>query len=315
MAKFVPDAAEEFEDARAYAQQAKSENTRRAYKADWNDFEAYLTKRNRSSLPASPDDVALYLRYLVQRRGLKVATVSRRLAAIAEQHQSNGYTSPSEEWIVRNTLRRLRCEHGAPARGKAPLLTDDLKKIMETIPDTLAGVRDRALLLLGFAGAMRRRELVSIDVQDLALAPEGLVISINKSKTDQTRTGRKVGIPYGSVEATCPVKAVLRWLEHSNLSDGPLFRGVTKHGAVRTTRLTDQIVADIVKRYTKAIGKYASRFSAHSLRAGFITSAAIAGVPERAIQEQSGHQSVTVLRRYIRDACIFRFNAASKVGL
>ena len=299
----------------ANSPKAKSENTRRAYKADWNDFETYLKRRNRPVLPASPDDVALYLRYLVQRRGLKVATVSRRLAAIAEQHKANGFTSPAEEWVVRNTLRRLRCEHGAPARGKAPLLTDDLKKIMETIPDTLAGIRDRAILLLGFAGAMRRRELVSLDVQDLALAPEGLVISINRSKTDQTRTGRKIGIPYGAHEATCPVKAVLRWLEESRISNGPLFRGVTKHGAVRTTRLTDQIVADIVKRYIGAIGKYANRFSAHSLRAGFITSAAIAGVPERAIQDQSGHHSVTILRRYIRDACIFRFNAAAKVGL
>ena len=182
-------------------------------------------------------------------------------------------------------------------------------------PDRLAGTRDRAILLLGFAGVMRRRELVSLDVEDLALAPEGLVISINKSKTDQTHRGRKVGIPYGAHESTCPVRAVLRWLEQSRLSDGPLFRGVTKHGTVRTTRLTDQIVANIVKRYAKAIGKYASRFSAHSLRAGFITSAAIAGVQERSIQDQSGHQSVTVLRRYIRDACIFRHNAAAKVGL
>ena len=315
MAKFVPDAAEELEDAHAYAEQAKAKNTRRAYQSDWNDFEAYLTKRNHSVLPASPDDVALYLRYLVQRRVLKVSTVSRRLAAITEQHKANGYRSPAEEWVVRNTMRRLRLEHGSPARGKAPLLIEDVKKIMDSIPDTLVGVRDRAILLLGFAGAMRRRELVSLDIQDLALAPEGLVLSVNQSKTDQTRKGRKLGIPHGVHEATCPVRAVLRWIEQSKLADGPLFRGITKHGAVRTTRLTDQIVADIVKRYTKEIGKYASRFSAHSLRSGFITSAAIAGVPERAIQDQSGHQSVTVLRRYIRDACIFRFNAAAKVGL
>ena len=315
MAKFVPTTVEESEDVYAYAQQAKAENTRRAYQSDWNDFEAYLKKRGRSELPVEPDEVARYLRDLVERRGLKVSTVSRRLAAIAEQHKANGYASPANEWVVKNTLRRLRVEHGSPARGKAPLLTEDLKKIMSEIPDTLAGIRDRALLLLGFAGAMRRRELVGLDVQDLALAPEGLVISINQSKTDQTRKGRKLGIPYGAHEATCPVRAVLRWLEQAKLGDGPIFRGVTQHGAVRTTRLTDQIVADIVKRYTKAIGKYASRFSAHSLRAGFITSAAIAGVPERAIQDQSGHQSVTILRRYIRDACIFRFNAAAKVGL
>lgn len=315
MAKIVPDAAEELDDVYAYAEQAKAQNTRRAYRADWHDFETYLKRSGRATLPANPDDVARYLRYLVQRRALKVGTVSRRLAAIADWHQTNGYVSPSDEWVVRNTLRRLRVEHGSPARGKAPLLIEDVRKIMRAIPDTLPGNRDRAILLLGFAGAMRRRELISLDVQDLALAPEGLVVSINKSKTDQTRKGRKIGIPYGRCETTCPVRAVLCWLEQSKLSDGPLFRGITKHGAVRAMRLTDQIVSDIVKRYSKAIGKYASRFSAHSLRVGFITSAAIAGVPEREIQDQSGHQSVTVLRRYIRDASIFRFNAAAKVGL
>jgi integrase len=315
MARSVPDADEEADDVLSYARQAQSENTRRAYQSDWRDFLEYTAKRGKPSLPADPDEVARYLRHLVVRRRLKVATVSRRLAAIGEQHKASGFQSPADEWVVKKTLRRLRCEHGEPARGKAPLLTEDLKKIVGSIPDTLIGRRDRAILLLGFAGALRRRELVSLDVEDLALAPEGLVLSINKSKTDQTRKGRRVGIPYGKHVATCPVRAVLRWLEQSKLAEGALFRGVTKHGAVRTTRLTDQIVADIVKRYAKAIGKHSGRFSAHSLRAGFITSAAIAGVPERSIQDQSGHQSVTVLRRYIRDACIFRFNAAAKVGL
>jgi integrase len=315
MARSAPDADEDRDDVLDYARQAQAENTRRAYRADWRDSLAYAEKRGKPVLPADADEVARYLRHLVTRRGLKVATVSRRLAAIAEQHKANGIPSPADEWLVKKTLRRLRCEHGEPARGKAPLLTEDLKKIVASIPDTLVGRRDRAILLLGFAGALRRRELVSLDVEDLALAPEGLVLSINKSKTDQTRKGRKVGIPYGKHEASCPVRAVLRWLEQSKLVEGALFRGVTKHGAVRMTRLADQIVADIVKLYAKAIGKHAGRFSAHSLRAGFITSAAIAGVPERAIQEQSGHQSVTVLRRYIRDACIFRLNAAAKVGL
>ena len=315
MAKSVPGPDEDEDDVFDYAREAQAANTRRAYKADWRDFLAYAAKRGKPALPADPDEVARYLRHLVARRGLKVVTVSRRLAAIGEQHKASGFRSPVDEWVVKKTLRRLRCEHGEPARGKAPLLTEDLRKIVACIPDTLVGSRDRAILLLGFAGALRRRELVSLDVEDLALAPEGLVLSINKSKTDQTRKGRKVGIPYGKHEATCPVRAVLRWLEQSKLVEGALFRGVTKHGAVRTTRLTDQIVADIVKRYAKAIGKHASRFSAHSLRAGLITSAAIAGVPERAIQDQSGHQSVTVLRRYIRDACIFRCNAAAKVGL
>jgi integrase len=251
----------------------------------------------------------------VQRRRLKITTVTRRLAAIADRHQATGCRSPVKEWVVRNTLRRLRREHGKPARGKDPLITEDLRKIVSTIPDTLVGARDRAILLLGFAGATRRSELVNLDIEDLALAPEGLVIFINKSKTDQSAKGRKVGIPYGKMEATCPVKAVLKWLELSKIADGPLFRGVTKYGSVRRPRLSDQIVADIVKHYAATIGKYAKRFAGHSLRSGLITSAALASVSEKWIQDQSGHRSIITLRRYIRDACIFRFNAASKVGL
>ncbi len=318
MANLVPGsqpAQAEADDIRNFAKEAKAPNTVRAYRADWHDFAAFLEKRNRSALPASPDDVALYLRHLVQQRQLSVATASRRLASVAEHHRLNGYASPAEEWVVRNTLRRLRTEHGAPARGKAPLLTTDLRRMMESVPETLVGVRDRAILLLGFAGAMRRSEIVALDVQDLAQAPEGLVVAITKSKTDQQRWGRKIGIPYGKVDATCPVKAILAWLAQSKISEGALFRSFTKHGHLRDLRLTDQIVADIVKRYAEAAGKQISRVSAHSLRAGFITSAAVAGVAERSIQDQSGHQSVTILRRYIRDACVFRGNAAGKVGL
>lgn len=303
------------EDVLAFAKASKAENTVRAYAADWRDFCAYAQKRHKPCLPAEPDEVARYARDLVERRHLKLNTVSRRLAAITEEHLSNGYATPVAEWVVKNTLRRLRREHGAPARGKSPLLTKDLQRIVELILPTTAGIRDKAILLLGFAGAMRRRELVSLDIEDLAIAPEGLVLAINRSKTDQTRIGRKIGIPFGTHASTCPVRAVSAWLEAAKLSEGPLFRGVTKHGSIRPTRLTDQIVADIVKKHVRAIGKYAAKFSGHSLRVGFVTAAAMAGVSEKSIADQSGHQSLTVLRKYIRDASVFRNNAASKVGL
>lgn len=306
---------QEKEEVLAFAREAKAPNTKRAYQADWNDFAAFCRSRNNVSLPADPDVVALYLRHEAEKVKLKMTTVARRIAAITEKHRENGFVSPADQWVVRNTLKRLRRELGSPARGKAPLLTADLQKIVQIIPSTRAGTRDKAVLLLGFAGAMRRSELVGLDVADLALAPEGLVLSVNQSKTDQVHQGRKIGIPYGKIEATCPVQAVLRWLDESKISDGPLFRAVNKHGHVRMTRLTDQIIADIVKKYVGAIGKYTTKFSGHSLRAGFITSADMAGVPERAIQEQSGHRSILVLRRYIRDASIFRANAAGKVGL
>jgi len=313
MVGFPPES--EPQDIRAYAKQAKAHNTHRAYDADWRDFEKYLKKLGRSALPASPDDVARYLRNLIERRRLKIATVTRRLAAIADKHKGNGCDSPCDDWVVKNTLRRLRAEYGHPSHGKAPLVTKDLKRLLGVVPPTLVGARDRAILLLGFAGAMRRSDIVNLDFQDLALAPEGLVVSIKKGKTDQARKGRKIGIPYGTNESTCPVRAVIHWLELTGIVDGPLFRGITKHGALRTERLSNQVVAIIVKQYLKVLGESATRFSAHSLRAGFITAAAVAGVPDRIIQDQSGHKSIMTLRRYIRDACIFRTNAASKVGL
>lgn len=299
----------------SFAREAKAPNTKRAYESDWQAFSDFCISRNHSPLPSSGDVVAQYLRHAAEKQRLKLSTVTRRIAAITEKHRANGHPSPADEWIVRNTLRRLRRELGTPARGKAPLLTADVQRIMQSIPATLTGARDKALLLLGFAGAMRRSELVGLNVDDLAMAPEGLVLSVNKAKTDQFHQGRKIGIPNGKNELTCPVRAVLRWLEASRIMDGPLFRGVNRHGHVGSTRLTDQIVADIVKRYAASIGKSAGRFSGHSLRAGFITSADMAGASERSIQEQSGHKSLLTLRRYIRDASIFRANAASKVGL
>jgi integrase len=183
------------------------------------------------------------------------------------------------------------------------------------LPDTLLGLRDRALLLLGFAGAMRRSELVGLDVSDVAQVEQGFVITIRKSKTDQHREGRKVGIPFGVRPETCPVRAVHRWLGASGVEDGPLFRSVNRHGQVLTKRLSAWAVAEVVKRSLKAAGKSARSYSGHSLRAGLVTQAAIAGASERSIQDQSGHKSLLVLRRYIRDGSLFRENAAAKVGL
>jgi site-specific recombinase XerD len=302
-------------DAMAYAQGAQAENTRRAYRFDFADFRKFCARRHVTALPASPETVAVYLRDLAEDRKFKLTTVARRLAAIADTHRSARLASPCGEWVVRKTLKRLRRECGRPANGKAPLLPSDLRKMMQVVPDSMTGLRDRAILLLGFAGALRRSELSALTLDRLALAPEGLVVTIARGKTDQDGQGRKIGIPYGQHEETCPVKAVLRWMEAARLSDGPLFRSINRHGHVGMTALTDQVVADIVKKYARSIGRKSARFSGHSLRAGLVTAAALAGVSERSIQDQTGHRSITVLRRYIRDASIFRFNAASKVGL
>ena len=300
-------------EARKYLEQSKAANTRRAYRADWEDFSGWCEKYRCPPLPASPETVAYYLADRSQ--DLKASTLQRRLAAIAEAHRAAGLGSPTKSAQVKLVWAGIRREKGVAQTHKKPTLTKHIREMVEHLPDSLLGVRDRALILLGFAGAMRRSELVGLDVTDVVLGEDGLVVVIRKSKTYQVRAGRKVGIPFGSHPGTCPVRAVLNWIEEAEMEEGPLFRSVNRHGHVMETPLSDRAVANVVKRSLVAAGKSARGFAAHSLRAGLITQAAMAGVSERAIQDQSGHKSLAVMRRYIRDGSLFRENAASKVGL
>jgi site-specific recombinase XerD len=299
--------------AASYIEKSKAENTRRAYRADWQDFAAWCEKFRRAALPASPDTVAYYLADRSQ--DLKTSTLQRRLATIAEAHRTAGCEAPTRHAQVKLVWAGIRREKGMAQAHVKPVLTKHLRLMVTYLPDSLLGVRDRAVLLLGFAGAMRRSELVGLDVDDLTTGDEGLVATIRKSKTDQAGESRKIGIPKGQYEETCPVRAVQKWLEQSGIEDGPIFRSVNKHGHVLEQRLSARSVAEIVKRSLLAAGKSARRFSGHSLRAGLITQAAMLGVSERAIQDQSGHKSLAVMRRYIRDGSLFRENAAAKVGL
>ncbi|GIW88258.1 MAG: integrase [Isosphaeraceae bacterium] len=297
----------------AYIDNSKAENTKKSYRSDWGDFAAWCEKYRRPSMPAAPDTVAYYLADRSQ--DLKTSTLRRRLSTIAEAHRAAGFESPTKHAQVRYVWAGIRREKGVAQSHMKPTLTKHIREMVEHLPDSLLGVRDRALLLLGYAGAMRRSELVGLDVTDLAIAEEGLVVIIRKSKTDQVGVGRKIGIPFGEHAETCPVRAVQAWIEEADIDEGPLFRSVNKHGDVSDRRLTDQVVADVVKRSLIAAGKSARKYAAHSLRAGLITQAAMAGVSERAIQDQSGHKSLAVMRRYIRDGSLFRENAAAKVGL
>ena len=254
--------------------------------------------------------------YLADRsQDLKTSTLKRRLATISEAHRAAGVESPTKLTQVKYVWAGICREKGTAQAHMKPTLTKHIREMVDHLPDSLLGIRDKALILLGYAGAMRRSELVGLDVTDLAIAEEGLVVVIRKSKTDQVRAGRKIGIPFGENAATCPVRAVQAWIEEADIDEGPLFRSVNRHGHVGDTRLTDQVVADVVKRSLVAAGKSSRKFAAHSLRAGLITQAAMAGVSERAIQDQSGHKSLAVMRRYIRDGSLFRENAAAKVGL
>jgi integrase len=301
------DKAHDFYDA------ATAPATRAARQKDWADFEHWCTTHGVASLPADPATVILYVTDLAQR--LKVSTVIRRLSSISVIHQTAGHPSPTKDVRVKDVVKGIRRTLGVATREASPATIAEIRKVCYSLTDSLLDVRDRALLLVGFAGALRRSELVALDVEDLDWRAEGAVALIRRSKTDQEGEGRRVALPYGNDPATCPVRALRAWLDAAGIVDGPVFRPVSRHGRVGETGLSEQSVALVVKRRIAAVGLDPARFSGHSLRAGFCTSAAMAGSSERAIAAQSGHRSVQVLRRYIRIGGAFTDNAVTEVGM
>lgn len=300
-------------DARIYIANAKAANTRRAYQADWQAFTAWCATNGLAPLPALPETVVLYVSTMAGT--LRVSTLQRRLTAISKAHQAARLESPTRNIAVGEVMQGIRRTHGTAQEGKAPALTDDIKAMVTTLQRTLHGQQTRALLLLGFAGAFRRSELVGLNVEDLQFTRAGLVVQLRRSKTDQTGEGRSIGIPHGQHKETCPVRSLQAWLKAASITSGPIFRAVNRADVVSASRLSDQAVARAVKRRAEAAGLDPSLYAGHSLRAGLATSAAAAGVEERVIARQTGHKSMTVLRRYIRDGELFRDNAAGQVGL
>jgi site-specific recombinase XerD len=301
------------ERTRDYVAAAKAPNTLRAYRADWRHFAGWCERHALESLPATPETVALYLSALAGQR--RAATLQRRLSAISQAHQAAGLEPPTKAAAVRAVWAGIRRTHGTAQTGKAPVVVDELRRMVDALPASALGARDRALLLLGFAGAFRRSELVGLDVADARQTADGLVVTIRRSKTDQEGAGREVGVPYGSTPATCPVRAVRTWLRARTVDGPALFCAFDPHGRQVPGRLSDRAVARIVQRTAAAAGLEAASYAGHSLRAGLATSAAAADVPERVIAQQTGHKSMAVLRRYIRSGSLFRENAAAKVGL
>jgi len=302
--------------AEASARNAKAENTRRAYRADWAHFTTWCIAAGLAPLPALPQTVAIYLEALSDTA--KISTMRRRLVAISQAHQAAQLDPPTTSILVREVLKgiaRRKASEGEHTTQKAPTVTEDIRSMVATLAPTALGTRDRALLLIGFAGAFRRAELVSLDVGDIRFTRSGLVVRLRRSKTDQEGEGRSVGIPFGSQPATCPVKALRAWLKVAGITDGPIFRPITRHGHIAAERLSAGAVATIVKRSAQAAGLEPAQYAGHSLRSGLATSAAAAGVSERAIMNQTGHKSVVVARRYIREGSLFRDNAAAAVGL
>ena len=301
------------ERAREFARQSKAENTLRGYRGDWKDFCGWCGARDLCPLPASPETVAAYIAECAGR--LKVGSIQRRLNAIAEAHKAVGIEGPTSAGMVRNVLKGIRRTMGTASVQKAAALTDDIRAMVAVTDSGLIGTRDRAMILLGFAGAFRRSELVGLDIEHCNFGKDGLTIMLRRSKTDQDGVGRKIGIPYGSNPDTCPVRVLQSWLEQAGITTGPLFRSITRHGRLRHGRLSGIDVARVVKKLAVRAGRDAVKYAGHSLRAGHATSAAIAGASERSIMNQTGHRSVQMVRRYIRDGSLFRENSAGKLGL
>ena len=297
----------------SYIRAAKSEHTRAAYKTDWEAFESWCGRMGMQALPTDPATLIEYLSYLALDQ--RVSTIGRKMVSIAIQHKAHGYPSPTTDAQVREMWQGIRNTLGTAAAGKAPILIEDLRRMMEIAPRHTQGWRDRALLLIGFAGAFRRSELVGLEFEDVSFVTEGVEVLLRRSKTDQEGAGRKVAIPYGSRLDTCPVRTLQTWIEVSRITGGPLFRAVNKGGTVGREALSDKAVARIVKKYVEAIGLDPKRYGGHSLRAGLATAAAKAGAPEPAIMKQTGHKSVEMVRRYVRDGNLWRDNAATYVGL
>jgi integrase len=279
-----------------------AENTRKAYLSDIAEFERWG-----GSIPATDDTVAAYLADRADM--LAVATLVRHLTSISKAHQARGLDNPTRSELVRATMRGIKRTRGRAQREAKPLLRDDLLLVLDAMGDRLKDVRDRALLLIGFAGALRRSELVGLDVSDVEHVRQGIIIRLQRSKTDHHGQGRKIAIPYGRGR-WCPVAALDAWLAVSAITGGPIFRPVDRQSHVRATRLSAEAVSLVVRERVAAAGLDPGQYSGHSLRAGLATSAAQAGVAAWRIRSQTRHTSDAMLARYIREGERFVNNAA-----
>jgi integrase len=279
-----------------------SSNTQRAYQSDLGEFERWG-----GSIPASPEVLASYLADRADT--LAVASLVRHVASISKAHEARALPNPTKSELVRATMRGIKRTRGCAQREAKPLLRDDLLMVLDYMGNGLKDVRDRALLLIGFAGALRRSELVGLDAGDIEHVRQGIILTLRRSKTDQDRRGRRIGIPFGRTR-WCPVGALDAWMAASGIIEGAIFRLVDRHSRIHAARLSGEAVSLVVRQRVAAARLDASRYSGHSLRAGLATSAAQAGVPTRKIRAQTGHASDAMLVRYIREGELFTENAA-----
>ena len=297
---------------------SKAMNTIRAYKSDFKDFGAFCAKHSFKVLPTEPKIVALYLTYL-SGKNAKMSTLRRRLVSIGMMHKLKGHYLDNKHPVIIENLMGIKRIKGSIQRGKKPLLINHLKAIINVIDkekiEEIKKIRDKSIILIGFGGGFRRTELISIDYEDLEFVAEGVKIIIKRSKTDQFGEGMIKGLPYFSNQTYCPVTHLKKWIKISNIKDGPIFRRFAKGCSLTSHRLTDQSVVLLIKRYLALAGIENKNYSGHSLRSGFATVSAESGADERSIMAMTGHKTTQMVRRYIKEANIFKNNALNKIKI
>ena len=283
---------------------SKAPNTLRAYKADYKDFALFCIKHGFKSMPTDPKVLSLYLTHLSQTS--KFSTLKRRLASISVIHRLSGHYIDTKHPMITENLMGIKRVKGSYQKAKKPILLNDLKSIVNVIDkdkNEKRRAKNRALILIGFAGGFRRSELVAILFEDIDFVPEGVKIFIKRSKTDQSGEGMTKGIPYFSNQNYCPVISLKNWLEKSEIKSGKIFD------------MSDRSVALTIKKYTAIAGLDSNKYSGHSLRSGFATSAAELGAEERSIMAMTGHKTTQMVRRYIHEANLFKNNALNKIKI
>ncbi|MDA9889720.1 tyrosine-type recombinase/integrase [Candidatus Pelagibacter sp.] len=299
-------------------QSSKARNTIRAYKSDFSDFGLFCAQNGFKSLPSEPKVVSLYLTHL-STKDTKMSTLKRRLVSIGLIHKLKGHYLDTKHPAIIENIMGIKRRKGSFQKAKKPLLINSLKKIINVIDqqkkEEIKKLRDRSIILIGFSGGFRRNEIVSLDYDDLDFVPEGLKLSIRRSKTDQFGEGFTKALPYFDSSQYCPVVSLKKLLDLSKIRSGPVFRRFSKGSKLSENRLTDQTVALLIKEYLNLAGIDSENFSGHSLRSGFATSAAESGVEERNIMAMTGHKSTEMVRRYIKEANLFKNNALNKIKI
>ena len=299
-------------------QSSKATNTVRAYKSDFNDFGLFCAQNGFKSLPSEPKIVSLYLTYL-STKDAKMSTLKRRLVSIGVIHKLKGHYLDTKHPSIIENVMGIKRRKGSFQKGKKPILINNLKIIIDVIDqqnrEEIKKLRDRSIILIGFSGGFRRNEIVSLDYDDLDFVSEGVKINIKRSKTDQFGEGSKKALPYFDSSKYCPVVSLKKWIDKTNINSGSLFRRFSKGSRLTEKRLTDQTVALLIKEYLQLAGIDSKNYSGHSLRSGFATSAAESGAEERSIMAMTGHKSTEMVRRYIKEANLFKNNALNKIKI